>query len=284
MSHNASQQPGGGRRLGEEWLTFESSSNKISWMVSYADIMTIILTFFVLLLSIATIAQNEFDLLVESITGHKVGNLRDVQTHIDKVIDQQGLDGQISTKIDRDGLKIQFDNALLFDSGSAELTPQAAEILAPISADLAKKLQPTYGITIEGYTDDVPISNERFRSNWELSTSRAINVMRRLRETGFDSKRMSIQGFADTRAATGIDLHDAAQTDKLTPEQLQKVRAANRRVVLRIHPLSARVIAKLHLNTHDSNAPDRADAKTARAAKAAKAAKAAAPTGAFHAP
>ncbi len=206
-------------------------------MVSYADIMTIILTFFVLLLSIATITQNKFDMLVESFTGRKIGNLQKVKKEIDEVVEYQALAGQISTRIDEDGLKVEFANALLFDSGEATLHEQAAEVLEPIGQHLVEDLEPHYGVTIEGYTDDVPIANGRFNSNWELSTSRAIDVMKRLREAGMESERMSIQGFADTRAATDVDLHDPEQVEELSAEELDEIRAANRRVVLRIHPL-----------------------------------------------
>ncbi|MFP4599692.1 MAG: flagellar motor protein MotB [Persicimonas sp.] len=225
-------------RFGHQWISFDASSNRFGWIVSYADIMTIILTFFVLLLSIATITQNKFDMLVESFTGRKIGNLQEVKEEIDEVVEFQALAGQISTRIDEDGLKVEFANALLFDSGEATLHDQAAEVLEPIGQHLVEDLEPHYGVTIEGYTDDVPIANGRFNSNWELASSRAIDVMKRLRQAGMDSERMSIQGFADTRSATGVDLRDPEQVEELSAEELEQIRAANRRVVLRIHPLA----------------------------------------------
>ncbi|MFW5968520.1 MAG: OmpA/MotB family protein, partial [Persicimonas sp.] len=143
--------------IGHDWVDFESSSKSRSWMVTYADIMTIIVTFFVLLLSISTIAEDKFDLLVESLTDRAEGNLQQVKRNIDRVIEKQALGGQINTHLDEDGLKVEFANALLFESGEATLHEDSREILEPMSKHLVETLEPHYGITIEGYTDDVPI-------------------------------------------------------------------------------------------------------------------------------
>lgn len=253
-THQSAQS--GRSRVEAQWLDYEPKSHTMSWMVSYADIMTIILTFFVLLLSISSIAQNKFDLLVESMTGRQVGNLREVKARIDEVVEHQSLGGQVGTKIDEDGLKVEFANALLFDSGQAELNPKAAEILEPISAHLVENLEPQYGITIEGYTDDIPISNGRYQSNWELSTNRAIHVMKRLQQAGLGAKRMSVQGFADTRSATDVDLHDTTAVESLSAEERAKARAANRRVVLRIHPLGADIVEDVIKDVADNAAPE----------------------------
>ena len=99
--------------------TFEIPTS--SWIVSYSDIMTIILTFFILLLSISTIAQTKYELIVQAFTGEKAGNLTEVEQEIKEVIEEQGLSGEVKTKLDMDGLKVSFSNALLFASGEAKL-------------------------------------------------------------------------------------------------------------------------------------------------------------------
>jgi chemotaxis protein MotB len=236
---------GSGDRFGEDYVDFETSVGDSGWMVTYADMMTIIVSFLILLLSISTITQTKFDMLVESLTGRKVGNLHKVKEKIDQVVDRAALGGEVTTSIDEDGLKVQFSNALLFDSGEAVLREKALEVFEPISDHMVNELEPQYGVTIEGYTDDVPIENGKFQSNWELSTSRAINVMERLADEGFDRRRMSVQGFADTRSATDVDLHDEAEVDKLSDERLAEVRAKNRRVVLRINTLDREVLREL---------------------------------------
>lgn len=214
--------------VGRDIVTVPRRINHAGWLVSYADLMTILLTFMVLLLSMAVIPQTKFDMFVQGITGEKVGNLQEVKTKIDEVIRGESLGGEVTTHIDDRGLTLEFSNALLFESGEAELTERAHAALVPIAKHLVHDLEPVYGVIIEGYTDDVPIANARFRSNWELSTSRAIGVMERLTEAGLDRRRMSVQGFADTRPV------DAVATDA--------ARAANRRVVLRIDRLHPDVL------------------------------------------
>jgi chemotaxis protein MotB len=100
-------------------------------------------------------------------------------------------------------------------------------------------------VIIEGYTDDVPISNARFASNWELSTSRAISVMNLMIEGGLDRRRVSVQGFAETRSATDVDLTSAQEREALAPEALEEARAANRRVVLRIDALNPELLREV---------------------------------------
>jgi chemotaxis protein MotB len=216
-----------------------------AWIVTYADIMTIILTFFILLLSISTIAQTKYELIVQAFTGDKAGNLQEVQEDIEKVIEEQGLAGEIKTELDLEGLKVSFSNALLFASGKADLKNEALKAIHPIQEHLINTLGSQYGMIIEGYTDDVPIKNLRFRSNWELSTSRAISVMTSLTDQGFDRRRISIQGFADTRSATNVDLTSNQEKQDLDPEQLEQARSANRRVVLRIDALNPKFVQKI---------------------------------------
>ncbi len=216
-----------------------------AWIVSYADIVTLILTFFILLLSISTISQNQYDMIVQAFTGEKVGTLAEVKEQIDQVVKQQGLAGEVKTNLDMDGLEISFSNALLFDSGDAELKNTAIQALVAIQGYLTDPLADPYGMIVEGYSDDRPISTSQFASNWELSTSRAINVMNELVKAGIDRRRISIQGFAETRSATDVDLSSSEEIATLSADVLENARSANRRVVLRINNLSPNLLAKI---------------------------------------
>src|SRR5690606_31138310 len=120
-------------------------------------------------LSISDLTQTRFDMLVEALTGEKVGNLNEVKAELDEVIEVDGLTGEVSTTLDEFGLKVEFSNALLFASGESELSARGETVFRPFAQKLVAGLDPIYGVVVEGYTDDVPISNSRFRSNWELS-------------------------------------------------------------------------------------------------------------------
>lgn len=233
------------KHLDIDRVSFEQTSHTGGWIVSYADMMTIILTFFILLLSISTIAQTKYELLVQAFTGEKAGNLMEVKEQIDKKIEEQGLSGEITTKLDMEGLTIEFSNALLFNSGEADLKPSGLSAFEAIESYLTTTLKPEYGLVIEGYTDDVPISTARFKSNWELSTSRAIHVMERLSAAGLDSKRISVKGYANTRPATEVDISSPAVMEALAEPEREATRAANRRVIIRIDKLDPEVLKRM---------------------------------------
>lgn len=121
-----------------------------------------------------------------------------------------------SVSIQTEGMKVIvhiMENAS-FDSGYADIRPE----FLPVLAKIAEMIDNNSGeVTISGHTDDVPIHNSRFRSNWELSTSRAVSVTHELLKTAeIDSERVIVTGHADTRPRASND----------TPED----RAKNRRV------------------------------------------------------
>lgn len=196
------------------------------WLLSYADLITLLITFFIVMLSVSTVQRNRFDLLKSTFTEERTAtDLTTAQRQLDEYIRATGLENSVSTVLDMDGLKVVFTNTVLFDSGKAAVTPAGRAILDKMTQSLAT-IDKAYSIVVEGYTDDVPIHTPEFDSNWELSAGRAIGVLEALVTAGFDAKRVSIQGFADTRPATAIDGAGAA---------LEQARALNRRVVIRVY-------------------------------------------------
>jgi len=125
--------------------------------------------------------------------------------------------GYAQLEIDGDWLEIELNSALLFPSGSSSPTNNANTILAVINDILSNA---TNFIRVRGYTDNQPISNEIFASNWELSVYRATAILKEMQTLGLNPARMAIEGYgefaptADNTNATG--------------------RAQNRRVVIAI--------------------------------------------------
>lgn len=117
-----------------------------------------------------------------------------------------------------EGLMIRFPEKIMYASGSAELSDKGKQAVT----NVAKVLQRfTYKVRIEGYTDDVPISNSQFRSNWELSSARAISVMRELVDSnGMPASRFMVAGWGEYHPIV----------DNANPEN----RAMNRRVEMLI--------------------------------------------------
>jgi chemotaxis protein MotB len=197
-----------------------------SWLIPYVDVVSLLLAFLILALAMSKVNLRKFELVSAAISHQAPPPSLDVlKEKIDSVIQQQNLQNQVKTVLDEDGLRMELKSALLFDSGQAEITTAGHQAI-----DRVGKLLPTidnrYQIAIEGHTDDVPIHTGRFDSNWELSSARAINVLKLFTAIGVSPQRLSAQGYADTRPASPVQGDGAQQT---------RARSENRRVVIRVH-------------------------------------------------
>ncbi|HVY41111.1 MAG TPA: OmpA family protein [Polyangia bacterium] len=203
-----------------------SQEEDTSWLIPYVDVISLLLSFLILALAMSKVDLHKFEKVSAAISKHTPPPSLDVlKEKIDGVIASQGLSDQVKTVVDDNGLKMELKNALLFESGQADITPTGRSAINRV-AKLLPSIDSRYQIAIEGHTDDVPIHTGRFDSNWELSSARAINVLKLFTAAGIDPQHLSAQGYADTRPATPIQGDAAAQT---------RARAENRRVVIRVH-------------------------------------------------
>ncbi|GAA3914634.1 flagellar motor protein MotB [Litoribacillus peritrichatus] len=124
--------------------------------------------------------------------------------------------GVMSLEGSEDWLQITLGSEVLFSKGSSSPTRAAENIIADVAMVLGNYNNP---IQIEGHTDNVPIFNKEFRSNWELSAARAASVVRQLQDEGLDPKRLAAVGYGEFQP-----LYDNRGAD----------REKNRRVVLLI--------------------------------------------------
>ena len=205
------------------------------WIFSYADLMTNLLAFFMMLLiiSMSKSPENTSQKLVEGIKEYvdKVVNgkkqidgtpiapenkVTELQQVIDQYIRESGLAAQVSLSRVPTGLELTFEGALMFDTGSADIKPESGMVLENIAV-LMSKLPTRFFIDVEGHTDNLPISG-RYPSNWELSSGRAGSVVRFLESKGLKSIKMRAIGYANTRP---VDASGDAE--------------ANRRVVIKVN-------------------------------------------------
>jgi chemotaxis protein MotB len=201
----------------------EESQQDELWLISYADMLTLLIGFFVLIIASVPLGRARFERIAAALTGSKqAAPLEDLREKVDALVARSPeLKDRVVTRDDAEGLGIEFRDALLFDSGSARLREEAQPAIGEI-ARLIGAL-PARPVTIEGHTDEVPINTASFHSNWELSSQRAINVLQALQGAGVARERMSARAYADTRPLAG-----SAQ------QQLEQRRASNRRVVIRV--------------------------------------------------
>ena len=200
----------------------EESAQDELWLISYADMLTLLVGFFVLIIASVPMKRAQFERIAAALTGTRQAPLEDLRDKVDALVARTPeLKDKVRTRDDAEGLGIEFRDALFFDSGAARLRDEAQPAIGEI-ARLLREL-PGRPVTIEGHTDDVPINTSSFHSNWELSSQRAINVLQALQTSGVARDRMSARAYADTRP-----LSPAAEQD------VEQRRASNRRVLIRV--------------------------------------------------
>jgi chemotaxis protein MotB len=173
------------------------------WVVSYADFVTMLLALFIVMYAVTNMHSKklmEFQNKVQEVFGKQaVENVTKYQANhakLEKIL-HDNISQSKSVKFIKSskGLIIRVNNTILFDEGSAQIKPQAQKTLNEITKVLTKIDNP---VIIEGHTDSIPIKNEKFPSNWELSTARATNIISYLIKNGnISPKRLSAVGYGE---------------------------------------------------------------------------------------
>ena len=199
------------------------------WLMSFSDMSMILISFFILQLSFSTVNQQKAEVLREAVQSKKFSAQKDSMTAVSKRIENEikrlKLDQSAQVSIDPTGVMVEFKDGLLFSVGSADGNPQFSNVVGKVMKVIASAPD-LYQLKIEGHTDDVPIKGPKFASNWELSASRGISLMRQFAARGVREDRMSVQAYAQTKPKKPFV--------GLKGKDLELARAANRRVVIRI--------------------------------------------------
>jgi len=205
----------------------EAHDNAERWLLTYADMITLLVAFFVMMYSMSVLNLAKFHQVAISIksgfggtvsgAGHSVleqsgGEGRKptilpemnpaqpaaIAKQIRHYIRERKLEKDLRVKVTERGVVVTIvTDDMLFPKGEADVTPGTARLLDKVSSIIAKT---SNLIRVEGHTDDLPINTTRFPSNWELSTSRATTVVRYLIEHDrIDPARISAAGYADSR-------------------------------------------------------------------------------------
>ncbi len=190
------------------------SSSGSEWLISYVDLTTLLLVFFILAYSLTEGSLSEVTDASETIQevagggGQKSNNLPEVAGDTDEasnvnsqlsIIIQSIMGGKFGDSLEvikkNNSVNIRIKDSILFESGDALLSGKGNDLLDKLTDIFFVE---DYLIAVEGHTDGLPISNSRFPSNWELSASRATEVVRYLIDSGINKRRLKAIGYADT--------------------------------------------------------------------------------------
>ena len=210
----------------------EESRSIPPWVITFADMVTLLMVFFILLFAIGTIEQEKWRQLKESLrealgadaieemgtrqgldviktqvdeqTVHAVDEvgamvnreMEDIISEVEEFVFKNKLAGEVRVSSDERGAVITISDVVLFPAGSAEMTPKGRTTLRQVF-DVLKQFN--YNVKVEGHTDNTPIHTLRYPSNWELSASRAAEVAHMLIDDGYPPERLSVEGFAEFR-------------------------------------------------------------------------------------
>jgi len=221
--------------------------NHDRWLISYADFITLLFAFFVVMYAISAVNESKYRVLASSL-GDAFGrapvageapppsspspgqssrtspNVQEEQAHMTKmastlldVMAPLVKEGKVRVTQSRRGVSIEINANVLFEPGRAELQPGSLTVLRAVADKLRNE---PFNLEITGHTDLLPISNSVFASNWELSAVRATSVVRLLAENGIAPERMLAIG------------REASKP--IAPNNTPEGRSRNRRVDLMI--------------------------------------------------
>ena len=172
------------------------------WLVTYADAITLLMAFFVLLYTVSEPNQHKFETkmggVFEQFSGEKTAMpLQDLREQVSTMISETGESTEAKTT-DR-GISFEFKSGKMFAPGSAQILESGIALLDRVAQMVTFMGYDDYSVDVQGHTDDVPINTTQFPSNWELSAARAAAVVRFLVSRGVEPERLVAVGYGDTK-------------------------------------------------------------------------------------
>jgi chemotaxis protein MotB len=195
------------------------------WMGTFTDMNMLLMTFFILLLSMASMDKRKIKVALGSLQGSLgvlkqgsktemtqqdilsrlsfVQNVRSMQKKVTQSIKSYVESAQMSQVVTisetKKGVSVRIIDKMLFEPGSAELKESARPLLDKLSAVIEES---PFNIMVEGHTDDIPIRTALYPSNWELSTARAVAVVKYFIGKAVDAQKLSAAGYAENHPVT----------------------------------------------------------------------------------
>jgi chemotaxis protein MotB len=204
-----------------------------TWLIPYADVLTLLLALFIVMFAISSVDKEKFKSVSESFNAVLGGSslleddgssivpmeesgstgptnseieedkMNEIKSTIEEEIGRGGYADRVKIGLTGEGLEISIQDVVLFNSGDAEVLKDVSPLLLQISNAIVGLENE---IKIVGHTDNVPITNQKFRSNWDLSSMRAVNVMNFMVGTGkILPEKVSIQAYGQFKPKASND-------------------------------------------------------------------------------
>jgi chemotaxis protein MotB len=210
----------------------EPHENHERWLLSYADFITLLMIFFIIMYSMSNLDKEKYQQVASGLQKAMGGGgganiigiegkvpidesipvntnivdateeekLEHVKEVVDKYLEDSGLSGSVATTVEERGLVLSFKDSLFFDSGKADIKTEQTKKLVEIGKILNQPIINGSFIRVEGHTDNRPINTYLYKSNWDLSVIRASNVSQLLiNQSGIKPERVSAAGYGEFR-------------------------------------------------------------------------------------
>jgi len=200
-----------------------------AWLVTYSDAITLLLAFFIILVSVSEVSEGRLQELeqgIRSITSTTKTSMpfSELKKDITSLLEQNNMAELVNVSLDKKGIKVQFSNKALYDTADAQIKIDMLPVIDQISDVIKNSNVENQIVEIEGHTDDRPIRTQLYPSNWELSSARAVAIVKRLVQQGVEKKNLKAVAYADSRPKIIL-----SQT-----QDIVAARAENRRAVIYI--------------------------------------------------
>lgn len=198
-----------------------------TWAVSYSDLMTLLMVFFVLMISSSKMSAVHYDKIKSAMEGKPVTEnaIEKVNAQIQQKIQEKKIQDSVGVQDHGDSIEVIFKDRMLFDSGKTDIKPESLPMVQEI-IKIFEGLPPYARIAIEGYTDDNPVNPVNYRSNWHLSAMRALSVLEELERNKICNGNCELRGFGE--------YHEYKPNRDKDGKPIEENQSQNRRVVIRI--------------------------------------------------
>ena len=232
----------------EEEDDHECPEGSPAWVMTFADLVTLLMVFFILLFAMGSIEEEKWkqikssmrdalgqekipeagireglDVIKEQVldetTVHAVDEVgamvakevEEIASEVEEFVFKNKLAGKVEVSSDERGAIVTLSDTVMFPPGKSRMTYTGDEIIKQVF-DILKQF--SYQVKIEGHTDNVPMNTQQYPSNWELSAARAAEVARKLVKAGFNPTNLSIEAFAQYRPKVPNDSRQGRATNR----------------------------------------------------------------------